>query len=88
MSLSTLAPVERIVSFLEASNAFRRVPTPIKIGNVPFEFAAVLIGKDKNPDLIVVIDTISEDIQRTRQKIGGLNRAGFAGGLLTLVMRP
>jgi hypothetical protein len=75
VSLSTQAPVERIVSILEASNAFRRVPTPIKIGNVPFEFAAVLIGKDKNPDLIVVIDTINEDIQRTRQKIGGLGRA-------------
>lgn len=75
MSSSTQAPVERVVSLLEASNAFRRVPTPIKIGNVPFEFAAVLIGRDKNPDLVVVIDTINEDIQRTRQKIGGLGRA-------------
>ena len=75
MSSSTQAPVERIVSILEGSNAFRSVPTPIKIGNVPFEFAAVLIGRDKNPDLVVVIDTINEDIQRTRQKIGGLGRA-------------
>lgn len=75
MSSSTKAPVDRIVSILEASNIFRRVSTPIKIGNVPFEFAAVLIGKDKNPDLVLVIDTISEDVQRTRQKIGGLGRA-------------
>jgi hypothetical protein len=72
---ATQAPVERIVAILEASKAFRRVPSPIKIGNVPFEFSAVLIGQDKNPDLVVIVDTINEDIQRTRQKIGGLGRA-------------
>jgi hypothetical protein len=69
------APVERIVAILEASKAFRRVSSPIRIGNVPFEFSAVLLGQDKNPDLVVVIDTINEDSRRTRQKIGGLGRA-------------
>lgn len=75
MTSTTQAPVERVVAILEGSKAFRRVPSPIKIGSIPFEFAAVLIGQDKNPDLVVVIDTIAEDIQRTRQKIGGLGRA-------------
>lgn len=70
-----VSPVDRIVSILEASRAFRRVESPIKIGNVPFDFAAVLLGTGKNPDLVVVIDTINEDVQRTRQKIGGLGRA-------------
>jgi len=73
--VSTDGPVDRIVSILEASKAFRRVNSPITIGNVPFEFAAVLLGTGKNPDLVVVIDTINEDVQRTRQKIGGLGRA-------------
>jgi hypothetical protein len=75
MSVATQTPVEQIVAILEASKAYRRVTTPIKIGNVPFDFSAVLFGEDKNPDLVVVIDTIIEDIQRTRQKIGGLGRA-------------
>lgn len=75
MTATTQAPVEQIVAILENSKAFRRVPAPLKIGNVPFEFSAVLIGQDKNPDLVIVIDTIAEDIQRTRQKIGGLGRA-------------
>jgi hypothetical protein len=68
-------PVDRIVSILEDSKSFRRVSSPIMIGNVPFEFAAVLLGTGKNPDLVVIIDTINEDVQRTRQKIGGLGRA-------------
>jgi hypothetical protein len=75
MTASTQAPVERIVTILEDSKAFRRVASPIRIGNVPFDFSAVLIGQDRNPDLVVVVDTLSEDIQRTRQKIGGLGRA-------------
>ncbi|UXS53040.1 hypothetical protein FY148_10440 [Agrobacterium tumefaciens] len=75
MTATTQAPVEQIVAILENSKAFRRIPAPLKIGNVPFEFSAVLIGQDKNPDLVIVIDTIAEDIQRTRQKIGGLGRA-------------
>jgi hypothetical protein len=75
MTKDVQSPVDRIVSILEASKAFRRVPTPIKIGNVPFEFSAVLLGRDKNPDLVVIVDTINEDIRRTRQKIGGLGRA-------------
>lgn len=75
MTATTQAPVEQIVAILENSKAFRRLLAPLKIGNVPFEFSAVLIGQDKNPDLVIVIDTIAEDIQRTRQKIGGLGRA-------------
>lgn len=75
MTTTTQVPVELIVSILEDSKAFRRVKTPITIGNVPFEFAAVLLGTGKNPDLVVVIDTLNEDVQRTRQKIGGLGRA-------------
>lgn len=73
--MSTDGPVDRIVSILEGSNAFRRVSSPIKIGNVPFDFAAVLFGTGRNPDLVVIVDTINEDVQRTRQKIGGLGRA-------------
>lgn len=75
MTAATQGPVDRIVAILEESKAFRRVQSPITIGNVPFDFTAVLLGEGRNPDLVLVIDTISEDIQRTRQKIGGLGRA-------------
>jgi hypothetical protein len=73
--MRTDGPIDRIVSILEDSKAFRQVNSPIRIGNVPFEFAAVLLGTGKNPDLVLVIDTLNENVQRTRQKIGGLGRA-------------
>jgi hypothetical protein len=67
-------PIARIVGILEKSG-YRVLPTPFKVANIPFEFAAVLIGTEKAPDLIVVVDTISEKSERIRQKISGLGRA-------------
>lgn len=71
----TLSPsVSRIVDILVAAG-FKTLPTPFIVGSVPFEFAAMLLGTDKSPDLVVVIDTVTEDQERARQKIGGLGRA-------------
>ena len=54
---------------------FKKLPSPYNIGNIPFEFAAMLVGTDRSPDLVVVIDTVVEKGERARQKIGGLGRA-------------
>jgi hypothetical protein len=48
---------------------------PMTVANVPFEFAAVLLGADRALDLIVVVDTLTEAEPRIRQKIEGLGRA-------------
>ena len=71
----TLSPsVSRIVDILVPAG-FRTLPTPFKIGSIPFEFAAMLVGTDKSSDLVVVIDTVTEKEERARQKITGLGRA-------------
>lgn len=71
----TLSPsVARIVDIL-VGVGFKTLPTPFKVGSIPFEFAAMLVGTDRSPDLVVIIDTVTEKEERARQKIGGLGRA-------------
>ena len=72
--ISTSPSVARIVDIL-TTVGFKILPTPFKVGTIPFEFAAMLVGTDKSPDLVVVIDTVIEKEERARQKIGGLGRA-------------
>jgi hypothetical protein len=72
MTLSS--SVARIVDMLVGAG-FKTLPTPFKVGSIPFEFAAMLVGTDKSPDLVVIIDTVTEKEERARQKIGGLGRA-------------
>jgi hypothetical protein len=57
--VSTTDPVSRVVAILEGAG-FRRLGKPFIVASIPFEFAAVLIGTEKSPDLIVVVDTIAE----------------------------
>lgn len=67
-------PVSQIVDILAVAG-FRLLPSPFKVGSTPFEFAAMLVGTGKSPDLVVIVDTITEKEDRVRQKIGGLGRA-------------
>lgn len=72
--MTTATPVERIVAFLLAAN-FRRLQMPMVIAGVKFDFAAVLVGTDSMPDLVVVADTTEEKDDRVRTKIEGVARA-------------
>lgn len=45
------------------------------MASVPFEFSAVLVGTDRAPDLIVVLDTVEEQEVRLQRKVEGLSRA-------------
>jgi hypothetical protein len=72
--VTTATPVERIVAFLTAAH-FRRVPTPIVIAGVKFDFAAVLVGIESMPDLVIVADTTLERDDRVRTKLEGVARA-------------
>jgi hypothetical protein len=72
--VTTTTPVERIIAFLIAAN-FRRLQTPVNIAGVRFDFAAVLVGTDSMPDLVIVADTTEEKDDRIRTKIEGVARA-------------
>jgi hypothetical protein len=72
--LTSVTPVERILSLLDAAH-FRRLNTPIVIAGVRFEFDAVLVGTDSMPDLVIVVDSTVEKDDRIRTKIEGVARA-------------
>ncbi len=67
-------PIDRVTSILTAVG-YRPLSMPLMLGTVPFEFAGALLGPDKSPDLVLVVDTIEERDERVRQKIVALSRA-------------
>jgi len=67
-------PVERVVAILKEAG-YRELSLPLTVASVPFDFAAALVGTNKAPDLIVVIDTLLDSDVRTQQKIDSLGRA-------------
>jgi hypothetical protein len=72
--VTTATPMERVVEILTAAK-YRPASRPFTVASIPFEFAAVLVGTGRAPDLIVVVDTVAEPELRVRQKIDGLGRA-------------
>jgi hypothetical protein len=67
-------PLDRAIRFL-TNAGYRRLPTPLVVGNIPFQFAGVLLGSGYAPDLVVVVDTIEEPASRVKQKMVALSRA-------------
>lgn len=72
--MTTDTPIERVIGILTEAK-YRSVSLPLTVASVPFEFAAILVGTGKAPDLIVVADTVEETELRIRQKIDSLGRA-------------
>jgi hypothetical protein len=72
--MTAVTPAERIVAFLLAAN-FRSLQTPVVIAGVKFDFAAVLVGTESMPDLVIIADTTEEKDDRLRTKIEGVARA-------------
>jgi len=83
--------VDRVVSLLESAG-FGLQATSIKIAEVPFQFAAILVGPDRSLDLIVVVDTLRETGRAICQKVAGLSRAldvvGSRRPLTTIIAGP
>jgi hypothetical protein len=72
--MRTVTPLDRVIQILVTAK-YCRVSTPLIVASVPFHFAAVLIGADRAPDLIVIVDTVEDPELRIRQKIDSLGRA-------------
>jgi hypothetical protein len=72
--LTTATPIERVIGILTEAN-YRAITRPFTVASVAFEFAGVLVGTGKAPDLIVVVDTVEDTELRIRQKIDALARA-------------
>ncbi|KUM26344.1 hypothetical protein AU467_22680 [Mesorhizobium loti] len=72
MSAST--PIEGVVEILTGSG-YRRLPSPLSIAGLSFEFPATLIGENPSPDLVLVADTAFEADTRILRKVEGVARA-------------
>ena len=72
--MSASPPVERVVALLQEAG-YDRLPQPVEVAGIPFEFAATLVAKAAL-DLVLVLDTITDtDEPGLRLRVEGLGRA-------------
>ena len=71
---ATADPVRRVVAAL-TGEGYEQVNTPMRVGGIAFEFAAMLAGR-ASLDLVVVVDTaLGLDDDSLRAQVQGLARA-------------
>jgi len=67
--------VSAVVDLLQ-EHGFRPQPIPVTIGPIDHDFPAVLLGSERSPDLVVVVDTVTEpDEKRIHHRVRGLAHA-------------
>jgi hypothetical protein len=72
--VSASQPVERVVALLREAS-YERLPQPVEIAGIPFEFSAV-VAASSSLDLVVVVDTVTDtDVASIRRRVEGLSRA-------------
>jgi len=70
-----LSLAEEVVTVLVGAG-YRTLSLPLTVASIPFDFTAVLVGTGQASDLLVVIDTVTENQDFVlRSKIEGLSRA-------------
>jgi hypothetical protein len=72
--MTSASPVDRVVEVLLGAK-FLLMKQPLVVASVPFEFPALMIGTGTSPDLIAVVDSVTEIELRIRQKLDGFSRA-------------
>lgn len=72
--MTAMTPVEGISEVLSGAG-YHRLPAPLRIAGLTFEFPAVFVGIAERPDLIVVADTAFDSEQRILKKLEGVARA-------------
>ena len=72
--VSASPPVERVVAVLQEAG-YDRLPQPVEVAGIPFEFAATLVAR-AGLDLVLVVDTITDNDEASlRLRVDGLGRA-------------
>lgn len=72
--MTDTTPVGRIVALLESAG-YRRMPPPLVVAGLKFEFQSVLLGPKGSADLILVADTAYDQESRLLQQVQGVARA-------------
>ena len=89
--MTAIGPVERVVELLEQSG-YRRLPMPMAINQIKFEFPAVLDNEGKSSDLILVVDTALCDDREIVVRVLGVARAldvaRASNSITTIVLGP
>ena len=66
-------PVGRVTNIL-ADAGYHQLRVPLRIGSIEFDLSAAFIGTSPSPDLILVVDTTTEDEQRILKKVSAIAR--------------
>jgi hypothetical protein len=89
--MTTLGPVEKVVELLEQSG-YRRLPTPLAINRIKFDFPAVLDKQGISSDLILVVDTAMSDDEEIVVNVLGVARAldvsRASNSITTIIVGP
>lgn len=89
--MTTLGPVERVIELL-VKNGYRRLPMPLAINQIRFEFPAVLDKEGLSSDLIIVVDTALQNDREIVVKILGVARAldvsRASNSITTIIVGP
>jgi len=67
-------PIERIAALLVEAK-YTRLPVPLKVLRLSFDFGAAFIGSDTSSDLVVAIDNLDKSEARMVQIVEALSRA-------------
>jgi hypothetical protein len=69
-----LTPTDQVISLLKDAG-YLRVPPPLEIAGLEFDFPAVFLGDAKSLDLVLIADMAFEDQERVLRKIEGVARS-------------
>lgn len=73
--MTASAPVESVIEYL-SEYGYRQLPGPFVVGQLRFEFPAVMIGPEQSSDLVLVADTLEiENDQEIVRRVLGVARA-------------
>lgn len=67
--------IDRVSGYLRDEGNYRPLNRSVTVASVPFEFAAVLIADPPAADLVLIIDTETDGIERIRRRIEAFGRA-------------
>jgi hypothetical protein len=67
-------PIERIAALLIEAK-YTRLPVPLKVLRLSFDFGAAFIGSDMSSDLVVAVDNVDKSEARIIQIVEALSRA-------------
>lgn len=69
-----ITPIEKVAAMLAAAQ-FKRIETPFNLAGIQFDIPAAFIGTGTSSDLILLVDTATQNTKRIQHQVEGVARA-------------